>query len=446
MKPRTNKSKPKRKWRRKRIAFIVACLAIIGFGGMRCIRQCDSSQEDEAQREEMLPHINDSLTNAQSTFVGAEEMDKTIEKFLKRWEIKGAQLAVTRNDSLVYAKGYGWAELEKNEAMKPSNIMRIASVSKLLTAVGIMKLVEMQKVKLSDHVFGPQGILNDTAYTNVIKDKRYFDITVEDLLRHKAGFTRAAGDPMFSTRYIMMQNHLTTPPDHKTLLKIVLKRNLGYTPGSAFKYCNIGYVLLSMIIEKRTGMSYEQFMQKEVFHPAGCFGFKIAGNYYEDKYPNEVKYYMHKEAEPIDEFNNSKRKVVKCYGENDIPNLVGAGAWCASAAEVCHFVSAIDGDKRYPNILSDKSVETMTHDCGEHFSLGWNKTPKNGVWSRTGTLSGTSALVLRYAAANQTWVFITNTSTWKGQMFAKDTRELLDKLQKEYGTRMKALKVEYSNK
>lgn len=446
MRPKTYNRKKKRKWRRKRIAFLIVCLAIIGFGGMRCVRQCDSPEEEEAKREENLPHINDSLSNVLSTFDGAEEMDKSIEKFLKRWEIKGAQLAVSRNDSLVYAKGYGWAEQEKNEAMKPSHIMRIASVSKLLTAVGIMKLAELHKVKLTDHVFGSKGILNDTAYTNVIKDKRYFDITVEDLLRHKAGFTRAAGDPMFSTRYIMMQNHLTTPPDHKTLLKIVLKRNLGYTPGTSFKYSNIGYVLLSMIIEKRSGMSYEQFMQKNVFHPAGCFDFKIAGNYYEDKYPNEVKYYMHKEAELIDEFNNSKRQVVKCYGENDIPNLVGAGAWCGSAAEVCHLISTIDGDKHYPDILSDKSIETMTHDGGEHFSLGWNKTPKNGVWNRTGTLSGTSALVLRYTTANETWVFITNTSTWKGQMFAKDTREFLDKLQKEYGTRMKALKVEFPNK
>lgn len=445
-KQRIHKGKKKRKWRRKRIAFLIACLAIIGFGGMRCVRQCDSPEDEEVKREETLPHINDSLTNAQSSFAGAEEMDKSIEKFLKRWEIKGAQLAVSRNDSLVYAKGYGWAEQEKNEQMKPSHIMRVASVSKLLTAIGIMKLVELQKVKLTDHVFGPKGVLNDTAYTNAIKDKRYFDITVEDLLRHKAGFTRAAGDPMFSTRYIMMQNHLSTPPDHNTLLKIVLKRNLGYTPGTSFKYSNIGYVLLSMIIEKRAGLSYEQFMQKEVFHPAGCFDFKIAGNYYEDKYPNEVKYYMHKEAEPIDEFNNSKRQVVKCYGENDIPQLVGAGAWCGSAAEVCHLISAIDGDKRYPDILNEKSIEAMTHDGEEHFSLGWNKTPRNGVWSRTGTLSGTSALVLRYTKDNQTWVFITNTSTWKGQMFAKDTRELLDKLQKEYGTRMKALKVEFPNK
>lgn len=79
-------------------------------------------------------------------------MDSLIAKYLKRWEVNGAQLAVSRNDSLVYAKGYGWAEKEKNDPMRPSNILRIASVSKLITATGIMKLQEKGKLKLTDHV------------------------------------------------------------------------------------------------------------------------------------------------------------------------------------------------------------------------------------------------------------------------------------------------------
>ena len=143
-------------------------------------------------------------------------MDKDIERYMKRWELRGVQIAVSRNDSLVYAKGFGWADEERGEAMTPGHIMRIASVSKLLTAVGIMKLREQGRLKLSDHVFGADGILNDTLYTNTIRDKRHFDITVEQLLRHEAGFTNYAGDPMFSTRYIMMQNGLKTAPDHRT--------------------------------------------------------------------------------------------------------------------------------------------------------------------------------------------------------------------------------------
>lgn len=95
--------------------------------------------------------------------------------------------------------------------MEPNMLMRFASVSKLITAAGIMKLVEMKKLRMGDKVFGQKGILCDTTYNNSIRDQRYYNITVEQLLR-QAGFNNYAGDPVSSTRYIMMQNHLTTPP------------------------------------------------------------------------------------------------------------------------------------------------------------------------------------------------------------------------------------------
>ena len=85
----------------------------------------------------------------------------------------------------------------------------------------------MKKLRMNEKVFGPKGILNDTTYNNGIKDQRYYNITVEQLLRHQAGFNNYAGDPVSSTRYIMMQNRLTTPPDHKTLLKILPEASSG---------------------------------------------------------------------------------------------------------------------------------------------------------------------------------------------------------------------------
>ena len=179
-----------------------------------------------------IVHLNDTLSNALSDQSELHAMDSIMRRYLKRWEINGAQLAISRHDSLLYARGFGFSDISRQQPMEPSQIMRMASVSKLVTAVGIMKLRDMGKVRLTDKVFGPQGILNDTFYVNSIRDKRYFDITVEQLLRHKAGFTNYAGDPIFSTRYIMQQNHLTTPPDHRNLLRIVLRRHLGYTPGS----------------------------------------------------------------------------------------------------------------------------------------------------------------------------------------------------------------------
>ena len=422
----------RRKLRKKRIfmLMLIPCLIIAAVVAI-FTRTAEEKQVAEKENVTSGIHLNDTLTNSMSDSPQLEDMENKIKRYLLRWEINGAQIAVTRNDSLLYVKGFGWADLEKKQEMQPSNIMRLASVSKLLTAVGVMRLAEAGTLKLSDHVFGPKGILNDTAFTNAIKDQRYLDITVEQLLRHKAGFTTGAGDPMFSTRYIMMQNRLTTPPDNNTLMKILLKRRLGFTPGTAKRYSNVGYTLLSMIIEKKTRMSYEDYMRKFVFEPAGCYDFHIAGSYEKDRRRNEVKYYMHKGSEPVYEYNNSGRMVEKCYGENDIPNLKGAGAWCASAAELSRLVASIDLLPGVKDILSKKSVEFMTREMPDHdFSIGWNFCPKGRPWIRTGSLSGTSALVLRYPDG-ECWILITNTSTWKGHGFSNDTMRLFERLRQE---------------
>ena len=418
------------------LTFIVVIISSI------CRCTCSSCSSDKSREKDSIyeanhrMHLNDTLTNAMSSQPELHAMDSIIQRYLKRWEIHGAQLAISRHDSLLYARGFGYADKDRQIPMEPSYIMRMASVSKLVTATGIMKLRDMGKIRLSDKVFGPKGILNDTFYVNSIRDKRYFDITVEQLLRHKAGFTNYAGDAIFSTRYIMQQNRLTTPPDHRTLLRIVLRRHLGYTPGTAQRYCNIGYTLLSLIIEKRTGMSYENFMQRYVLNPAGCYDFHIAGNYLKDRRKNETVYYMHSSSVPVPEFNNSGRMVVRCYGENDITTALGAGAWVASAAELCRLVASIDGDRIVPDVISPQAVKLMTQEMPDHqFSLGWNFTPRNRPWIRTGSLVGTSALVLRYPDG-ECWVFITNTSTWKGHKFSQDTMALFEKLRKRFGSKM----------
>ena len=418
------------------LTFIVVIISSI------CRCTCSSCSSDKSREKDSIyeanhrMHLNDTLTNAMSSQPELHAMDSIMQSYLKRWEIHGAQLAISRHDSPLYARGFGYADKDRQIPMEPSYIMRMASVSKLVTATGIMKLRDMGKIRLSDKVFGPKGILNDTFYVNSIRDKRYFDITVEQLLRHKAGFTNYAGDAIFSTRYIMQQNHLTTPPDHRTLLRIVLRRHLGYTPGTAQRYCNIGYTLLSLIIEKRTGMSYENFMQRYVLNPAGCYDFHIAGNYLKDRRKNETVYYMHSSSVPVPEFNNSGRMVVRCYGENDITTALGAGAWVASAAELCRLVASIDGDRTVPDVISPQAVKLMTQEMPDHqFSLGWNFTPRNRPWIRTGSLVGTSALVLRYPDG-ECWVFITNTSTWKGHKFSQDTMALFEKLRKRFGSKM----------
>jgi len=378
--------------------------------------------------------LNEVLTNEMSDTSSLAGLDRKVLNYMQEWRMQGAQLTIIKNDSLVYAKGYGWADKEKKVEMQPSHIMRLASVSKLVTAVGIMVMQEQGLLSLKDTVFGERGILCDTMYTNVIKDKNIFKITVEDLLRHKGGFTTRAGDPMFSTRTIMRQNHLKTPPDHETLVKIVLRRNLDFVPGTSQYYSNFGYMLLSMIIEKVSGEPYEKWIQKNVLKPANCYDFRIAENYYKDKYKNEVRYYVPSNEPKVSEYNNSGKEVVRCYGGNDIHALSGAGAWVASTAELARLIASIDIRRSVNDIINRESVHQMVqYFDSDTYSLGWNDTDPEKGWKRTGTFSGTTALIMYYPDG-ECWIFASNTSTWKGPSHATYTGQLFSELRRTYSS------------
>lgn len=387
-------------------------------------------------RELAAPRVmlNQILHNDSSSFDELQGLDRKVKSYMRKWAIKGASLAITRNDSLLYAKGYGWADEELGVEMQPYHILRMASVSKLITAAGIMVLQDRDSLNIKDKVFGPGGILEDSPFASVIKDRNYYKITIEHLLRHQGGFSR---DPLFSSRDVKHQMQLDCPPTKDDFFRLVLSRNLRFMPGSWQKYSNFGYLLLSEIIEKVSGMPYEEFIRKEVLGPAGCYDMHIAGNYYEDKRPNEVRYYTHEgDGKFIEDYSDNGQMVERCYGGNNIPLLSGAGAWCGSPAEISRFVSAIDGRPEVKDIISNEAFLQMTEYLDkETFSLGWNDTAPSKGWSRTGTLSGTSALV-RYFPDGECWIFITNTSTYRGPTQARYTEALFKQCRELYSSKL----------
>ena len=412
----------------------ILALAIIAvaIGVVILLASSWSKGDAEPIKVEARIKLNELITNDMSQIEELGGMDRKIEAYLRKWWMKGASLAIMRNDSLLYAKGYGWADEEKELRMEPGNILRMASVSKLITAAGIMVLQDKGMLSIKDTVFGPTGILNDTIYK--FRDRNYKKITVEHLLRHQAGFRR---DPLFSSRDVMHQLKLDHAPSAEDYIGLVMRQSLRFKPGSWQKYSNFGYLLLSRIIEKVSGMPYEKFIQKEVLQKAGCYDMHIAGIYYEDKRKNEVRYYTNEgEGKYIEEYNRSGRTVERCYGGNDITLLSGAGAWCGSPVELARFVASIDGRDEVPDIISKEAVRQMTEYMDKDtYSLGWNDTNPRKGWSRTGTLSGTSALV-KYFPDGECWIMITNTSTWKGPSQTKYTDELFKKLRQQYGSKL----------
>ena len=387
------------------------------------------------QEKDTYPHLNEVLTNSLSEIQELEGLDKSVRKFLTRWHIKGASLAITRNDSLLYAKGYGWADEEMQVTMEPGHILRMASVSKLITAIGVMKLQDKGLLDIKDKVFGEDGILNDPFFTELTScDRNYSKVTVEHIMRHQAGFRR---DPLFSSNDVQAQLRLDHTPTKEDYYGLVLGRKLRWVPGTSQKYSNFGYLLLSEIIEKVSGMSYEQFIRKEVLKPAGCYDMHIAGIYYEDRRSNEVRYYTHEgDGKYIAEYNGSGRMVERCYGGTNLPLLSGAGAWCGSTVELARLIASVDGDPVIEDIISEEGIAQMIEYFDPNtFSLGWNDTTPEKGWSRTGTLAGTSALVRRFPDG-ECWILITNTSTYKGPGFPKYTEALFKDCRRLYSSKL----------
>ena len=359
--------------------------------------------------------IHDLLSNQYSELEETKRLDKTIERFLDQWEIKGASLAIMKDGQLIYSKGYGYANVEDSIPMDVFHIMRVASVSKLITAAGVMKLVENGKMSLQDKVFGREGILNDSTKYGNIKDKRTLDITVENLLRHQGGFTTRYGDPMFSPTIVARQTGIS-PATMETMIQFVLARRLGFTPGTSTSYSNVGYGILSKVIEEVSGQGYEQFIQDSILHPAGCFDMHLGHNTYEERYPNEVKYYEAEGAIPVRACDGRDTLVPSSNGGNNIAEFYGAGGWVASPTELLLFLAAIDGDDSQPDILSKESVALMTAKVKNALPLGWMSTSIRGDWERSGSMAGTSAMMKRQRNGFS-WAFLTNTSSWTGSRF-----------------------------
>lgn len=345
-------------------------------------------------------------------------IDNRISKFIDQLNIAGASVAIAKDGKMVFAKGYGFADKENKIHTEPYNMFRLASISKLITSVGIMRLVEDGKLSLNQKVFGPNGILNDSQYSNYL-DNRVEDIEIVNLLNHSGGWTTRWGDPMFMPQVIAEGLGKSLPVSDEDIICFMLGKRLHFTPGSASSYSNFGYAILGKVIEKVSGQDYEAYIKTNILYPLGIFDMRLGGSYPEERYQLEVKYYEPEEKDLVDDFSGNGHKVHRSYGGNDIQTLGSAGGWIASSTDLLKLMLAIDGFSSFPDILNDETISKMTQPVDKSFPpLGWRGVNEH-CWYRTGTLAGSSTLMVR-RDDGICFVILLNSSSWKGPMLAND--------------------------
>ncbi|SFD94746.1 serine hydrolase domain-containing protein [Thermophagus xiamenensis] len=352
------------------------------------------------------------------------QIDRSVERFLQVNEMVGASVAIAKDGNLVFTKGYGWADKENRIRTEPYHLFRVASVSKLITAAGIMILVEEGKLNLDDYVFGPKGILNEYPFDSY-RDKNVEKIKVIHLLNHSGGWTNRWGDPMFMPQVVAHALNKDTPVDVTDIIRFMLGKRLHFKPGTRSSYSNLGYAILGKIIEQVSGEDYESFIKTNLLYPLGIFDMQIGGSYLSERAELEVKYYEPSDSYLVRDFRNENIMVPRSYGGNDIKTLGAAGGWIASSTDLLKFMLAIDGMNIPQDILSRESIERMTTPMKPYLDpIGWRGINSNS-WYRTGTLAGTSALMVR-RNDGISYVILFNSSTWKGPMLASDIRRMMD--------------------
>lgn len=330
--------------------------------------------------------------------------DGVMSSFMERWSIPGGALAVTRHGRLVYSRGYGVADVETGEPVQPQALFRLASLSKPVTAVATLRLVQAGRLSLEDRAF---TILADLAPADgAWGDARMERITVRDLLQHSGGWNREEeGDPLFQpiTRTVANALGVPHPPTCAQIIRYMAGQKLDFEPGVQHGYSNLGYCMLGQIIERVSGQSYEAFVRQEVLDPAGAGGFRLARSLLSERDSGEVRYHANPEqAEGPSVFGGET--VARPYGVFYIESFDSLGGWVASAPDYLRFVNAIDG-QRGPTLLTPETRAVMTArpsmagfaDTPTYYALGWWVRPQNlgSNWWHLGSLPGTSTLITR---------------------------------------------------
>lgn len=164
----------------------------------------------------------------------------------------GASVLVAKDGQILLRKGYGLANLELEVANRPETVFRIGSVTKQFTAAAVMLLVEEGKVKLEDD------------FTRYLPDypKPASPITVEQLLTHTSGIVPYTGLPEWQAT---MRQDLAADK----IVALFKDKPLQFNPGEDWAYNNSAYFLAGQIVEKVSGLSYEQFVEERIFAPLG---------------------------------------------------------------------------------------------------------------------------------------------------------------------------------
>ncbi len=323
-------------------------------------------------------------------------LEDSIKNFIDHYDIPGVTVAFGNGEKIYYMRAFGYADLNDTEFAEPYHRGRIASVSKPVTMVAILKLIQDGQLNFSDKVFGPGSILGGNAYYSGYTDSRIDDITVQHLFDHKAGFDRdfsdcfpsptlpynwtyGGCDPIATPLAVTLSLGETNPVSKEALIKFLLEKGLDHDPGAEYHYSNIGYLILGRIITEVSGIEYETYLKENIMESLGVCDMSVGGNYLSDKQEREWEYHASSTSLDID---GSGKVVNHAYGTANINAGEAHGGWIASARDLVTLFAATNGLTAKPDILNGTVLPHMAQGFGGAWNAHnayWKNNTSNGM-------------------------------------------------------------------
>jgi CubicO group peptidase (beta-lactamase class C family) len=328
-----------------------------------------TQQADQHQTVPVTPVVTVTVPVATLTTPDAA-MSRKLDDYMTALTDAGrfsGTVLVARGNTVLFSKGYGKAEYEFLVPNTPQTVFPIGSNTKQLTAAAIMKLQEQGRLNVTDPV---------TMY--IPNATNWKDVRIYHLLNHTAGIQ---SDGAFS---ITDRTDLTLPE----IMDRVSALPLTFEPGSGYTYSNNGYITLSYIIERASGMSYDDYLKTNIFRPLGMN--RSGQDNARDVFSNRASGYT-----------TMNGKLVH-YDLQNIHNSWGAGAIHSTTEDMFRWVRAFNSPGA---ILSPQSTAAMVEN---HYGIESGKLMNRTYIGFSGRNFGYISQTLYYPDEDVTLMFLTN--------------------------------------
>lgn len=288
-----------------------------------------------------------------------EKIEAAIAAWMTQHKAPALSVAIVRDNQIGFLKGYGLADVENNVAARSDTAFRLASITKSMTAIAVMQLVERGKIDLNAPVHQYCAAYPEKQTLKDAPDKK-FSITVRQLLIHQSGVRHnKAPEEVIGTKHY---NSVAEAVSAFAADPLVVE------PATKYSYSTPGYTLLGCAIEGASGMTYIDYLRKNIFEPAG-----MTRTFVDDVYaiiPNRARGYRKTEK---GEVTNAPL--------HDTSIKIPGGGLVSTAEDLAKFAIAINTNQLVkPETLASMWTKPKTGDGKEQsYAMGFLIDDKNGL-------------------------------------------------------------------